>query len=92
MQGDDGIQGEVVGVCGEVGEELEGPAETDEVGGRLTPRPPLFQRGGGREAGEEAVVVASATTEATAFGGEGDAGDDGKVDGGVVGKGFARGL
>jgi len=37
---DDGVHGEVVGLGGEVGEELEGPAEADEVGGRLTPRLP----------------------------------------------------
>ena len=42
--------------------------------------------------GKEAVVVAAATTEATTVGGEGDAGDDGEVDGGVVGEGGAGGL
>ena len=38
--GDDGVHGEVGGLGGEVGKELEGPAEADEVGGRLTPWPP----------------------------------------------------
>ena len=51
--GDDGVHGEVVGLGGEVGKELEGPAEADEVGGL-------------GEMGEETVVVAAATTETTA--------------------------
>ena len=37
---DDGVHETVVGLGGEVGEELERPAKAEEIGGRLTPQPP----------------------------------------------------
>lgn len=44
------------------------------------------------EAGEEAVIVALASAEAVTVGVEGHAGDDGKVDGGIVREELSCGL
>ena len=58
-------------------EDLEGEGEADEVAA---------------EAGEEAVVVAASASEACALGSEGHAGDEGELDGGVVGVEWAEGF
>ena len=67
------VEGTVVRLCREVVDELEGPAESDDVGVGIETR-------------EEAVVVAAPSTKAATIGREGYARDDGKVDGLEVGK------